>query len=633
MKKSTDKKKSFRKDINGLRAIAVIAVLIFHFYPNWLTGGFAGVDVFFVISGFLMTGIIFRGIDQNNFSIMKFYVARANRLIPVLAIFCIVVLILGWFFLTPWDYKTVGRDVAASMLFVSNIVYSLTGDYFDSGTNFLLHTWTLSVEWQFYIIYPIMLVFLKKFISTESIKKIMLALCIIFFIFSVYSTSKWPTQSYFLLPSRAWEMLVGGIAYLYPFKNTSNYKHLNNKVLELTGLALIVSSYFLVSKNSAWPGYLAAFPVIGTWLIIQTNMEDSFITSNKAFQKLGIWSYSIYLWHWPIAVCFSYYTINQSYKPVGILLSILLGFLSFTLIEKRKWASVGIMKPIAIYSLITLPFALGGSYLFKEQGMPIGKDLTSNSLIQGGTADDSRLHYGLSLLNTSKDYDYLLIGDSHSNHYTRGILKEGSRVKISWLPVCMSFPNSMSKEQGILPSVNGNSWKQGCMQNYRVGLNDNKNIIIAQSWRLYSEGTLECANDHCQLTGDYYTDIQAQLKELIELYGREKNIYIIGELPSLQDKEITKCLKTRKLLGLNVDCNSIKEYPESVKKVNDLLSKLSAGYPNVTFINPGDAICDNNVCSYGNGDNSIFLEDNHLSGYGSEIIWSYMIRKIENNRK
>ena len=632
MTNSTVKKNGFRKDINGLRAIAVIAVVVFHFYPNWLTGGFAGVDVFFVISGFLMTGIIFRGMEQNSFSIMKFYVARANRLIPALAVFCIVTLILGWFFLTPWDYKTVGRDVATTMLFVSNIIYSLTGDYFDSGNNFLLHTWTLSVEWQFYIVYPIILVFLKKITSTENIKKIVLGLCIAFFVFSVYATSKWPTQSYFLLPSRAWEMLVGGVAYLYPFKSNDSNKYYNSRILEIIGLLLIISSYFLVSQNDAWPGYLAAFPVVGTWLIIQTNREKSFITSNIVFQKLGTWSYSIYLWHWPIAVCFSYYTINESYKPIGILLSVLLGFLSFTLIEKRKLVTVGIKKPIVVYSLIALSFAAGGSTLFKEQGMPINKDLTSNSLIQGGTADDHRLHYGLVLLNTTQDYDYLLIGDSHSNHYTRGILKEGSQVKLSWFPTCMSFPNSMSKEEGILPSVNGKSWKQGCMENYRVGLDDtNNNIIIAQSWRRRSEGTLECTGDQCDLTGDYYSDLQSQLKELIEAYGKEKVIYIIGELPSLEDKKITKCLKTKKLLNLNFDCDSTDEYPETVKEINRLLSEISAGYTNVKFIDPSDAICDNNVCNYGDNDNSIFLEDNHLSGYGSEVIWSHIIKNIKGN--
>ncbi len=154
---------NFRKDINGLRAIAVIAVVIFHFYPSLLTGGFAGVDVFFVISGFLMTGIIFRGLNKNNFSILEFYISRANRIIPPLAILCLALLIFGYFFTTTWDYKTVGRDVSTSMLFISNFMFSMRGGYFDTTDNFLLHTWSLSVEWQFYIIYPVLIVLFNKF--------------------------------------------------------------------------------------------------------------------------------------------------------------------------------------------------------------------------------------------------------------------------------------------------------------------------------------------------------------------------------------------------------------------------------------------------------------------------------------
>lgn len=622
-----NKKKFFREDINGLRAIAVIAVVIFHFYPTWLTGGFAGVDVFFVISGFLMTGIIFRGIEKDNFSIINFYIARANRLIPALAVFCITMLILGWFFLTPWDYKTVGRDVASSMLFVSNIIYSLTGNYFSNGHNFLLHTWTLSVEWQFYILYPIILVLLKKYLSTENTKKILIALCAIFFIFSIYATNKWPAPSYFLLPSRAWEMLAGGLAYLYPLKLNNEHKYSKSKVLEWIGLTLIVGSCILISENNAWPGYLAAIPVLGTWLVIQCNSAKSFITGNVAFQKLGLWSYSIYLWHWPIAVSFNYYSINDIYKPVGILLSVLLGYLSFTLIEKRKITSVNIKKLLAAYAVIAFSFAVGGATLFKTQGMPIKTDLIANSLIQGGTANDYKLHYGLSLLNTDKDYDYLLIGDSHSNHYTRGILKEGSRVKSSWLPTCMSFPNSMNAEEGILPSGNYASWEEGCKENYKLGLDANENIIIAQYWRLAKE-SLVCTSSNCQLTGDYYLDLQSQLKELIETYDKDKNIYIVGELPNPEEEQITKCLKTKKLLGLNMTCDSTENYPESVKALNEVLSKVSSDYNNVFFINPGDAICKNNVCNYGVGSDSIFLEDNHLSGYGSEVIWSYIIKKI-----
>jgi peptidoglycan/LPS O-acetylase OafA/YrhL len=133
----------FRKDINGLRAIAVIAVVLFHFNAAWMPGGFAGVDVFFVISGFLMTGIIFKGLEQKSFSILKFYVARANRIVPALAVLCLALLVFGWFYLTPLDYRALGKHVGGSMVFLSNIMYWKEAGYFDTASHgkWLLHTW------------------------------------------------------------------------------------------------------------------------------------------------------------------------------------------------------------------------------------------------------------------------------------------------------------------------------------------------------------------------------------------------------------------------------------------------------------------------------------------------------------
>lgn len=239
----------YRKDINGLRAIAVIAVVLFHFNAAWMPGGFAGVDVFFVISGFLMTGIIFRGIDQENFSIMKFYVARANRIFPALAVLCLVLLIFGWFYFRPMDYKTLGMHVGSSMGFISNIIYWLiSGSYFSfsSHENWLLHTWSLSVEWQFYMIYPVVLVGLRKFISVKAMKSTVLIGAVLGFIFCVIVTYFKPIPAFYLLPTRAWEMMIGGVAYLYPFALNEQRK----KLVERLGLVLIISSYFFISKDN-----------------------------------------------------------------------------------------------------------------------------------------------------------------------------------------------------------------------------------------------------------------------------------------------------------------------------------------------------------------------------------------------
>jgi peptidoglycan/LPS O-acetylase OafA/YrhL len=166
----------FREDINMLRAIAVIAVVLFHFYPELLPGGFIGVDIFFVISGFLMTSIIMEAIKQQKFSIIDFYLNRAYRIIPALAVLCLVLLALGWFWLTTVDYMLLGKHVASSISFISNFIYRLEAGYFDttSKEKWLLHTWSLSIEWQFYIIYPIVLSFLAKRYSLKTIKNIVL---------------------------------------------------------------------------------------------------------------------------------------------------------------------------------------------------------------------------------------------------------------------------------------------------------------------------------------------------------------------------------------------------------------------------------------------------------------------------
>jgi peptidoglycan/LPS O-acetylase OafA/YrhL len=325
----------FRKDINGLRAIAVIAVVLFHFNPAWMPGGFAGVDVFFVISGFLMTGIIFNGIEKTNFSILKFYVARANRIIPALAVLCLVLLIFGWFFLAPADYKVLGKHVAGSMSFLSNIVYWNESGYFDPSSHekWLLHTWSLSAEWQFYIIYPLVIVFMRKFMTIKSIKVSFVLGTVLGFLFCVIATYKWPNPSYYLLHTRAWEMMVGGIAFLYPF----NLEDKKKKILEWGGIILIVGSYLFISKVNLWPGYLAIFPILGSFFIIQAQSNDSLITGNIIFQKLGAWSYSIYLWHWPLVVAIYYFSLNKVFIYFGMVLTVLLGFLSYKYIEKIRF--------------------------------------------------------------------------------------------------------------------------------------------------------------------------------------------------------------------------------------------------------------------------------------------------------
>lgn len=324
---------NFRYDINGLRAIAVIAVVLFHFNPHLAPGGFAGVDVFFVISGFLMTGIILRGMENHTFSVLGFYAARANRIIPALVLLCGVLLIFGWFSLTPLDYQTLAKHAASSISFSSNFAYWLESGYFEATSNekWLLHTWSLSVEWQFYLLYPLCLVGLSKFLSLNALKIGLIAGSLLGFLISIFATMVWPDSSYYLLPTRAWEMLFGGVAYAYPFV----FKEAQKKYIAGVGITLIALSYIFISANTAWPGYLAILPVLGSYLVISANTQSSIITNNVISQAIGKWSYSIYLWHWPVAVYMKKNDLESMLMYFS--LTILLGFISFHFVERSKW--------------------------------------------------------------------------------------------------------------------------------------------------------------------------------------------------------------------------------------------------------------------------------------------------------
>lgn len=330
--------------------------LFFHFNPEWLPGGFSGVDIFFVISGFLMTSIIFNNLENKTFNLFKFYNARANRIIPVLTVMSAVLLIFGWFYLLPHDYRYLGRQVENTTLFISNLLFAKGGGYFDTAehTKWLLHTWSLSVEWQFYIFFPVIIIVLKKYLNFKNIKHAVLGLFLISFIYCIYLTYKDSKTAYFLLTSRAWEMLLGGLAFLYPWSLQSKIKKI---IVQSVGFILIITSYSFISKDTLWPGYMALVPVFGAYLIIVSNYQNNFIIHNPIFNYVGKWSYSIYVWHWPLVVLGSYFALDN-WWIVGIPLSILLGFLSYELIEKinfprySSWKKIYKVKPFYLFLAI-----------------------------------------------------------------------------------------------------------------------------------------------------------------------------------------------------------------------------------------------------------------------------------------
>jgi len=627
----------FRKDINGLRAIAVLAVLVFHFNPALIQGGFAGVDVFFVISGFLMTGIICKGLQQQQFSIISFYMARANRIIPALSLLCFCLICWGWFFLPAIDYQTLAQHVLSSVSFVSNIVYWRESGYFDAASHekWLLHTWSLSAEWQFYILYPLILVFLNKLFSFNAIKRILLISTLLAFTFSVIATLKWPDPAYYLLPTRAWEMMMGGIAFLYPVIMSNKRK----KIAEGLGLLLIVCSYFLISKNNLWPGYLAAIPVFGAFLVIIAQRNDSLFTANFIFQKIGKWSYSIYLWHWPLVVVIYYYALPSYYIYLGVILSLLLGYISYRYVEKLSfkkidnWRQILFSKPfymvLILSSLSFIIISTEGADIAQRRGAstPQAKFI---AYYQEATKEENRFEsywlkcntysslYNHNTLETapecvekSGDGGVFLWGDSHAESLSLGLRTLLTNTDI---------PFYQKTSAGCTPSLH-ETYKQKGKNKIAC---DHSNKLALESIEELKPALLIIA----QKTNHDKTDWQALYNALSGM-GVEK-VLLVGPI-SQWSPSLPKVLIKPTNWNKNERFINDPSLKLSVIAVDKAMSQKALP-SNITYFSMIDEICHEKqalyYCRVKTDNNDVLqIDDGHLSDKGSLYIVDQILSK------
>lgn len=450
----------FRYDINGLRAIAVFAVVLFHFLPSTLPGGFAGVDVFFVISGYLMTRIIFNGLDKDNFNLLNFYKSRIIRIIPAASILFIVLLIFGWFLLIPKEYVTLSKHVYDSSVFLSNLSYMKELGYFDIGSHekWLLHTWSLSIEWQFYLIYPVILIATNKIFQLKAAKLTVLFMFFISLVFCIYTSRVSPEKAYFSFYARIWEMLAGGIVFLF-FQRDSSSRNLSS-----LGLLLIIISYFAYSNKTVWPSYNAILPVLGAFLILIANNQSSIIYNNVISQSIGKWSYSIYLWHWPIAVYLhmSPYANNTIAAVFGMCVSVFLGYLSFRYIESFdfKKYKYGYSYPL----LMILIIFLAGKTISHYDGYNSNYDLihvTEEKLSYEthchiDDKSNNRDNLNCKIGNERVIPQGILWGDSYAGHlnpFLKEILPEDTSFISRTISEC--FPTFDIKEMKISNELSG----------------------------------------------------------------------------------------------------------------------------------------------------------------------------------
>lgn len=364
----------FRHDINGLRAWAVIAVVLYHFEMPGFDGGFVGVDVFFVISGFLMTSMVYRDLQKGSFSFLNFWIARARRIMPALLALCAALLLTGWFTLPPIDYRSLASHSVYSLLFISNIEYWLSAGYFDTTSHekWLLHTWSLSVEWQFYLILPIMLWTTWKMRPGMPFQKWTLAAGVLASLLTALALGPQdPTASFYLLHTRAWELLAGGALSCV---NLSQMSHSHKKALPIIGLSLIAGAILFFTPETPWPHWGTLVPVIGAMLVIAGN-QPTVLTHHRLLQWIGERSYSLYLWHWPVYVVLVTLEWRQHpwALPSGLTASIALAMLSYRFVElpsRAFLAARSVKISLAQISATTVCVSLMGIMIWKAQGAP-----------------------------------------------------------------------------------------------------------------------------------------------------------------------------------------------------------------------------------------------------------------------
>lgn len=418
--------KQFRLDINGLRAFAVISVVLYHFGVPYVSGGFVGVDVFFVISGFLMTGIVLERVDHKG--VLDFYIARFLRIVPALLVVVIILMAFGMLALSTNEYEVLSKNAIASLLFYSNNYYAIHSSYFDpsSELNFLLHTWSLSAEWQFYILYPLLVILIKKLrlpvgLSLSAIFTMSLAITLM----RVTGTRE---DIFYLLPTRAWEMLSGGLVYMASvrYKTPEWIKHCDGY-----GIALIVVAATILHSNGYWPSYSTFAPVLGASMVILANDQNSIFTSNRVAQWAGKISYSVYLWHWPVVVAMRYYQIDFSAINIfiGVVSSLTLGDLSYRIIESTLRKRARLIFNISLFAVVLsacmfVMLTKGISFRFSDALKQVVEYRMDNSSWRPDTC----------FLNPEQDYtafskcqdkmtskSFVVWGDSHAAHLMPGL--------------------------------------------------------------------------------------------------------------------------------------------------------------------------------------------------------------------
>jgi len=633
----------FRADINGLRAWAVLAVVLYHFKVPGFAGGFAGVDVFFVISGFLMAGIVVGGLERGGFSLPGFYLARARRILPALFVLTAVLLLLGWFLLMPREYQTLGKHVRDSLLFSSNLRYLAEAGYFDTASHekWLLHTWSLSVEWQFYLIYPLVLIVLAKWLPGRRalLGAHVLALTASFVLCQMLSIGK-PPQAFFMLQARAWELLLGGMVFLL-----GSGLRLPGRVpvlVESMGIALIVAAFVLVDSSMRWPGSAALLPTLGAVMVLLACRQGSLWTGGRIAQWLGERSYSIYLWHWPLVVGLAYVELEQAQPWIctGLVASLLLGHISYAHVElpARRWLAKRNNIRNAACLVACLVVVAVAAQQVRRNGFPdrlpdeVGR-IESERYNRNPRIDEC-LDAKASCVYGGQQVRALVIGDSHADAVVTSVLAS--------LPAAeqgIYFKGVSGCLMVFAAQWSGDGRRDECAelkQELTLQLDTlfpGKPIILINRTSLYVMGEMPgpgvknpgkplvyFSQPTATQTPEYLQEFRRNYVESVCRMAQQHPLYLVRPFPEMHEP-VPQVLGRAALLGMRgVDVSIARdEYRQRhafIWEVQDEAVQRCGA----RILDPLPYLCDQKNC-YGSRDGwPLYVDDDHLSEFGNRLL-------------
>ena len=651
----------YRPDIDGLRAIAVIPVVLFHAGIPLFRGGFVGVDVFFVISGYLISSLILPELMEGKFSILTFYERRIRRIFPAVFGLMLVSLVVGYWLLLPQPFVEFSKTALATTFFASNVLFWRQAGYFDAPgeSKPLLHTWSLAVEEQFYILFPLFLMMVVRW-RRHRLKWLTAGAALLSFVVSVYGVAYKPSAAFYLAPTRAWELLIGALLAMGVFRRELSGS--TSAALGLTGLVLIGYAVFAFSSLTPFPGASALVPCLGTALVIYSGMASgNAVTRLLSFRPIvfiGLISYSLYLWHWPLLVWTKFY-LSRSLKPteaIGIALgSILLALLSWKFIEQpfRQRELASSRKAIFAFGAVCMTLVASLSlWVWFGNGFPnrMPPEAVNVSAVSAECAKprdhcnslghrDVHLN-NLCLLGTAMNPEFLLWGDSHAENLRESFGQAAKLIGISGVQATRAgCPPMLGVARKDLPPSQCVEFNEAVL---RVAANSSvKKVVLVARWAFWAEGTRylheQGANPKLINKQNLAADSSTQyvFKEgldrlLSALSALGKEIVIVASIPEV-GWDVPTVLGMELWQGREIHAEpALAEYWSRNRFVFELFTKLQPTY-NFKLIFPHEVLCDTRLCRVTVNQQPLYCDTNHLSERGQRLLVPAFVKVLAEN--